>query len=395
MKTYEQNLEANIWKFYLFEILYSLMFYTPIIILFFQDNGLSLAKIMLIQSIASIVWILMEIPSGYFADRMGRKISLTATGIFSTLSMILFATGNSFYHFLAASICWAVAGVFVSGADSALLYDTLKDLKREHTYKKIWGNILFCYAIGTALASIIGGILGQMNLRYPFWAMLPFYVVLIPLALSFHEPKHHKELPIESHVRDLFEAIKGTIFQNKKLRWLLIYSAIVMSFINIAYYLYQPYLKLSGVDIAYFGIIFAAFNIIEGLSSKYSHAVESTLGKRLSLGLLFAATGVCYILMGNIIVVFSFIFAFLFQMVKGFSSVVISDYVHDATNSNIRATILSVKSFIEKTAYAIIIPIIGWLVDVYTLPQTLTVVGIIVLISGGISLIPFLKSKTI
>lgn len=91
------NIEGNIWKLYLFEILYSFMFYTPIIVLFLQKNGVSLTEVMLIQSINSIIWIAMEIPSGYFADVTGRKISLMITGIFATLSMLIYSD---------AADCW-------------------------------------------------------------------------------------------------------------------------------------------------------------------------------------------------------------------------------------------------------------------------------------------------
>lgn len=387
----QKNLESNIWKFYLYEILYSLMFFTPIIVLFYQNNGLSLTQIMIIQSINSIAWILMEIPSGYFADTVGRKQSLIITGIFATLAMLTFGLGYNFYHFLLASLFWALAGVFISGADSAFIYDTLKCLHKENLYKKVWGNTVFCYSIGVSVASIIGGLLGGMNFRYPFFAMLPFYLFLIPLAFSFHEPTRNKTLSNKNHFYNLLQAIKMSIFQNKKLRRLILYAAVIATAIDLAYYLYQPYFKLSGLDIVYFGLVFAAFNLIQALSAKFSHSIEKKLGQNFSLILLFILTGMCYILMGNIIFIFSFIFAFLFQFVSGFSAVVISDYIHKETQSNIRATVLSVKSLIAGIFYALAAPIVGWLVDAYTLSQALTIIGIIVLVTGCVFSFPLLK----
>lgn len=143
MKTDQEKLESNIWKFYLYEILYSLMFFTPIIVLFYQNNGLSLTQIMIIQSINSVAWIILEIPSGYFADVVGRKQSLMLTGIFATISMLTFGFANSFFQFLMASLFWALAGAFISGADSAFIYDTLKELKKEHLYIKKFGVMQF------------------------------------------------------------------------------------------------------------------------------------------------------------------------------------------------------------------------------------------------------------
>ena len=95
--------------------------------------------------------------------------------------------------------------------------------------------------------------------------------------------------------------------------------------------------------------------------------------------------------MGSVIFIFSFVIIFIFQFVSGFSSVVISDYIHKETESGVRATVLSVKSFIDHIFYALLAPIIGWLVDLYTLPQALIIVGIIVFVTGFIFVLPFLK----
>jgi MFS family permease len=74
MKMKERKL--NIKKYYRFEISSMVLFATPIIVLFWQDNGLSMAQIMILQSIYSILVVVLEIPTGYIADIYGRKKSL-------------------------------------------------------------------------------------------------------------------------------------------------------------------------------------------------------------------------------------------------------------------------------------------------------------------------------
>ena len=387
------KLEANIWKLYLYMILYSLMFFTPIVVLFYQDNWLSLTQIMIIQSIASILFVVLEVPSGYFADIFGRKKALMLTGVFSSIAMLSFAMGTNFYHFIFAAILWATAGVFISGSDTAFLYDTLKDLNKEDWYKKIWGNVVFYYSIGVSLSSIIGWYLGSIDYRYPFYAMIPFMLLLIPLSLSLTEPKRHKTIISKHYLFDLLKIIKLSVLENRKLKWLLIYSAVIVGFIQIAYFLYQPYFNISGLDIIYFGIVFAGFNIIVAISAKYSHLLEEKIGEKYSLILLFIMMWASFLLMSNFIFLFSFAFACLIQFVKGFSSVVISDYVHKLTDSSIRSTIFSVKSLIEKIFFAVITPFIGWTVDIYSLVQALQLSGVIVLFLGAISLLMFRKNN--
>ena len=395
MKNNKAKLKSNIWKIYLYMALYSLMFFTPIIVLFYQENGLSLTQIMVIQSIFSILFVLLEVPSGYFADVAGRKKALMITGISAAIAMLVFAIGTTFYHFLLASTLWAIAGIFISGADSAFVYDTLKELNKENQYKKVWGNIVFYYSIGIAVASIIGGLLGSLDYRYPFYAMIPFMLLLIPLSLSLKEPKRDKLIFKKNYLVGLLKIIKSSILKNKKLRWLLVYSAVLISFIQVAYFFYQPYFELSGLNIVYFGVVFAGFSIVAALSAKYSHVLEEKIGKKYSLILLFILVSICYFLMSNFIYLFSFVFAFLIQFVKGFSSVVISDYVNQLTESSIRATVLSVKSLIEKMFYAVIAPFVGWFADIYSLQQALNLSGIIILLFGIIISILFWKDKVL
>lgn len=128
------------------------------------------------------------------------------------------------------------------------------------------------------------------------------------------------------------------------------------------------------------------FNLIAALSAKFSHLLEKKIGEKYSLILLFIFSGISYLLMSNFIYLFSFAFAFLLQFVKGFSSVVISDYVHQLTDSRIRATVLSIKSLIERMFYAVITPFIGWIADIYSLQQALSLSGVLILLFGAIIL---------
>jgi MFS family permease len=394
-KSLEKKLQSNIWKLNLYIALYSITFFTPVMVLYFQENGLSISQIMILQSIHALVFVILEVPSGYLADLYGRKKALLLTGVFSTAAMTIFAIGTNFYHFLIAGILWGLAGVFVSGADAALMYDTLIDLKKEASYKKIWGQNSFYYYIGISVSSIIGGVIATIDYQYTYYAVIPTMALLIPLSLSFQEPKKHKEVFKKNYLRNLLKTIKKSILENKKLRWLFIYAAVLTTFINIAFFLYQPYLQLTGLDIVYFGAVFASFNIIIAFSSKYAHAIEEKVGKKYSLISLFILIGTSFLLMSHFIYLFSFCFALFIQFAKGFSQVVISDYVHQLTTSNIRATILSLKSLIERLFFTILSPLIGWVVDIYSLQQALTVSGTIILISGGISILGLWKSKTL
>jgi len=255
--------------------------------------------------------------------------------------------------------------------------------------------MLFYGMIALAISNILGGFIAEIDLRYTLYASIPFFALMIPLVLLMQEPKRHKLIFRKGYTKELLKIIKVTLIQNKKLRWIIIYSGVVFAFNQSALWLYQPYFKISGLDIAYFGIVFASFQFVAAISSKYAHKIEGKLGQKYSLAMLIFLVAGSYFLMSNFVFLFSFSFCFIQQFVRGFRSAVVTNYINKLTDSSMRATVLSAESFIGRLLYAIIIPIFGWIADVYTLTQALTLIGVATIISGIIILLILRKDRVI
>lgn len=395
LKVYEQKLQKNIWKFYLYNMFTGMFFTVPVFVLFWQENGLNLTEVMLLQSIFAISTVILEVPTGYFADLYGRKHTLTIAGITGLLAISIYSIGHNFSQFLIAEIFFALSISFSSGTKSALVYDTLKELGKEKHYKKLWGNLLFYGMISLAVSSIAGGFIGKINFRYTLYASIPFFAVPILITLSMQEPTRHKNVIQKGYARELLKVIRDTFIHNKKLRWIIIYSGVIYAFNQAALWLYQPYFILSGLDIAYFGFVFASFQLVAAFTSKYAHKLEEKLGQKYSLAMLILLVALSYFLMSNFVFLFSFSFCFIQQFVRGFKNAVVTDYINQLTVSEIRATVLSAQSFIGRLIYAIIIPFIGWIADVYTLVQALTILAVTTLASGIVILVILRKDRVI
>ena len=394
-KKFTQQLNSNIKKIYLYNFLSGMFFSIPIIVIFWNNNGLTLFQIMILQSIFSIFTVVLEIPTGYFADIYGRKVTLILASTFLTIGITTYSLGHNFTQFLLAEIFMALSSSLSSGTISAFVYDTLQNLNRKKEYQKIWGNAFFYGMLALGISSILGGFLAKINLRLTLYASIPFFFLLIPLAFSLQEPKHHKLIFKKNYFKKILKIISSTLLKNNKLKWLIVYSGIIYAFNQSALWLYQPYFKLTGLNIAYFGIIFASFQIIAAISSKYAHKIEKYLGEKYSLTVLIFLVAVSYLLMSNFVFLFSFSFCFIQQFVRSFKNIVLTDYINQLTSSDIRVTILSVESFFGRLLYAIVIPIFGWLADIYNLQQTLTIMGVTTLISGIIIIISLKKVKVI
>ena len=93
----KKKLESNIWKMYVITALNWFLIIMPTIVLFFQENGLSLREVLILQSVFSIGMIIFEIPSGYFSDVLGRKNSLVIGCFLSAVGLGIFGFSFTFW----------------------------------------------------------------------------------------------------------------------------------------------------------------------------------------------------------------------------------------------------------------------------------------------------------
>ena len=113
------QIKHNILKLYLLRGFLWFMVSMPIIVLFFQENGLTLMEVMILQSVYSFTIAITEIPSGYIADYFGRKNSLILGTILTFCGYLIFSNFSSFLRFLfRCRLLLLLGGSLMSGADS-------------------------------------------------------------------------------------------------------------------------------------------------------------------------------------------------------------------------------------------------------------------------------------
>jgi MFS family permease len=129
----------DIWKYYGYIVLSNVLFFLPVDIIFFQERGLNLMEVFLINSIFSIGVAVLEVPTGAIADMIGRKKSLIL-GVFTwIISYLLFFYGWGFLALTVAYLTWALGSALTSGADTALIYDILHKNNKNDDFKKYQG----------------------------------------------------------------------------------------------------------------------------------------------------------------------------------------------------------------------------------------------------------------
>lgn len=107
------------------------MLIAPILVPFFAHYGQDMQQIFLLESFYALMILLLEIPSGYFADRYGRVAVLRAGGLFWSLSWLSLLLVNDFSGLVVFEALAGLGTSLLSGADLALLYDTERELQQD------------------------------------------------------------------------------------------------------------------------------------------------------------------------------------------------------------------------------------------------------------------------
>jgi MFS family permease len=387
-----KNFDKNISRLYLIKISKWFNIVMPVIVLFYQDNGMNMQEIFTLKAIYSVAIVAMEVPSGWMADVWGRKKTLFIGSFLGASGFLIYSFSFGFWAFVVAEIVLGIGHAFVSGADSAMLYDSLKASGKTEKYVKHEGRIASAGNFAEAIAGVVGGLLAAISLRTPFYFQFAVAAIAIPAAFTLVEPKIHSIEHIHS-VKKIVRNIKSTLTHNHDLRISILLSAITGTATLTFAWLVQPYFLAIGLPIELYGIFWTALNLTVGFSSVFAHKVEIFLGKKYSIFAIILLISLGYFLSGIIISYWGIAFLFLFYLIRGIASPILKNYINQYAQSEIRATILSVRDFIIRIIFAVIGPLLGWITDNINLESAFILAGGIYLISVFIVALPWIKKS--
>lgn len=162
--------DRNVRWFLAFRVLFNSRFYYPVMAILFLDLGLSMEQYTLLNVVWAATIVLLEVPSGAMADLVGRKLLVVYAAILMVLEMAIFAftpAGNltlMFWLFMLNRVVSGAAEAAASGADEALVYDSLKASGRESEWPQVLSRLSRWQSAGFFLAMILGAAIYDPNL---------------------------------------------------------------------------------------------------------------------------------------------------------------------------------------------------------------------------------------
>jgi MFS family permease len=230
-------MQRNIALYPWFKFVQQLLFWQAIWFLYFEAR-LSAAEAILLYVVADLATTVLEVPSGYMSDRLGRRKTLLAAAIAYVLATALLVVGEGFAQFALANILLGAAWAFASGTDSALLFQSLKAEGRasevEAQELRAWR---FSFT-ALALSALIGGALALYGEKLPYIATAVAAVGLLILTTLLREPPASPQSGHRENLRTI-----GASLGQPTLLWLLCLWLATYAFSHIPFVFGQPFIR--------------------------------------------------------------------------------------------------------------------------------------------------------
>ncbi len=335
-------------------------------------RGLSPTEFGALKGIYYAATVALEVPMGAIADRFGRRPALVLSALLNALGCLAYAQATDFALFAAAELLLALSNALHSGADAALLYDSLAAERLEHEYARYYGRARAAAYLALVLALPAADLLLVRGAD-----PAPTYVATALLALlgsgaalAMREPPATR---IAARSAAIARSAAVAIARDRGLLRLILYgTGLYMLYRagNAAYY--NPILLWKGISVERFGTLYAMVSLCGALAAWRAHAWRRALGDR---ALVLVMPGALLAMYAGLAVLPGPAAVLLFSLegaVGGLLPVVTSDLVQRrVADSSHRATVLSLQSFAWRGSYALVSIWIGWTLDAVALPAAL------------------------
>ena len=378
----QEKLVRNIKLDYISTFITNLNMQSCIWVLYLTYCNMSLLQIGLLEGIYHITSMICEIPSGAWADLVGRKRSMLISRGCITISCIIMLFSRKFWGFAFSFIIQALGNAFTSGSEEALVYDSLKCIDKEDDFIKVNGRLNMIIEVSQAIATVVGGVLAEYSYVWCYVACVVIALLsLIPVIFMTEPPileERTEKLTGRALLKDHFKVSYQVLKNDMRIIKIIVFYSLLFASHALLFFYSQQYFHDCGYNKIQISIVFLFAGIISCLGALASDYIYQKIDGKIAFlsAVAIAFTMICYGFHIPILAVVVFIISNFFNAVL---YPVESECLNRLIPSEQRATLISINSMFFSIMMIVMFPIAGMLADVWSLPVVLMGLGIVLL----------------
>lgn len=358
-----RTVRRNVWLYYSYGFLMNSGLWLGIWIKYLIDErGFELRWILLMDLPFWLLVAVLQVPTGALADRIGRRPVLALASSTYALTILGFGLTTNYWMLFADYMLWAVSMAMQSGADQALVYDSLKASGTESRFQKVAGRWFATTLVAGFGGILLGGVVADWtSLAFTVQISALFPLAALPVAWLMVEPQ--RERPAEQHYwRGLGEAFSFS-WHTPEVRYTVLISAVLLTAAFGPVVLVQPFLLHHDVGTSWFGVYQAPLRLVSVVAALLAFRVGARTGTSRLLGFAGMAIVASYLGLAAIDSNGAFVFFALPSLVSGITRPVVDTHLNDRIPSERRATVLSLVQLCFSLQLAFFEPALGLFTD--------------------------------
>lgn len=395
----------------MYGFLKNLRFFEPFLILFLLEKEISFLQIGSLYAVREILINILEIPSGVFADVLGRKRSLMTSFLFYIISFVIFYFSREFYFLLMAIVFYAIGDAFRTGTHKAMIFEYLKLNSWEDQRANYYGNTRSWSQIGSAISSLAAAAIVFYSGNYSsifLYSILPYLADFLLIASYPNVLNGETSKVTNTNLKQEFlKIIRDFIFAFKHIKVLkAITNLSVHSGFHRAIKDYlQPVIQTFALSIpvlfylsdkqktaVLIGILYFIVYLLTALASRKAGAFKDkaksnarALNITMYVGFLMAC--ISGLLFHYTFYIISIVLYIMIYLVENLRNPIGIEHVSNLFNDKILATALSTNSQAKSLLAAIMAPVLGFFADQYGIGVSLMLLALILMLLSPLYII--------
>lgn len=367
-----------------------------IFLLYLAYRGLSASEIAVYSIMLNAMTALCEVPTGILGDKIGTRNSVMSGCILLALHAVIMANTRNHIILIVMGGMEGIAYTFVSGSDSALLYEILEERDEQKDYLSINSKLLALQSVTMGIMIFAGGVLARYSWELVYYiqasAMFTAMLMLSKITNQRKADSARKADPIrkadaagnEGYRQKSADRWKSFIKYNPRIVLVIfVLGFSICDGVFCGYYnMNQLVFSKVGISIAVIGTFFsasyfinsAAYILVDFILRKINRKQIFIYGLLVQSVILFILV---FVTDKGVFLVISIIACFIPEIIFAVADSIVQDYII----SEYRATMLSIVSMVRTGVTAICYGGMGVMFD--RVPVRAFLFGINLLVIGS------------